>query len=292
MNFKQLSTLLNDNIIDWCMGNRLIDNHKSCRHCRRPMLLESDRSIVDGCVWRCQTCRIKTSIRKDSLFYGSHLSIRCVIELLYWWTIKLPVTQAAHECQISEATAIFYFKIFRNMCLELTVGGEKIGGPGVIVEIDEMKLGKRKFHRGRRIEGQWCFGGIERREDKDAPIRCFIIPVENRTRETLLPIIQEYIEDGTTIYSDCWRAYDVLNDEGFIHQSVNHSLYFRDPNTGVHTNTVEGMWNLVRRDLPKFGTKKEHYHAHLAEFVLRKRHRNFNLFDWFIENLSDLVRWD
>ncbi|KAB0801580.1 hypothetical protein PPYR_03766, partial [Photinus pyralis] len=37
-----------------------------------------------------------------------------------------------------------------------------LGGEGVTVEIDEAKRGKRKYNRGRRIEGQWVFGGIER----------------------------------------------------------------------------------------------------------------------------------
>ena len=38
---------------------------------------------------------------------------------------------------------------------------QQIGGPGKIVQIDESKFGKRKCHRGHRVEGQWVFGGIE-----------------------------------------------------------------------------------------------------------------------------------
>lgn len=37
-----------------------------------------------------------------------------------------------------------------------------IGGPGTIVEIDECKIGRRKYHRGRVVEGNWILGMIER----------------------------------------------------------------------------------------------------------------------------------
>ena len=38
---------------------------------------------------------------------------------------------------------------------------DKIRGPGKTVQIDESKVGKRKYHRVHRVEGQWVFGGIE-----------------------------------------------------------------------------------------------------------------------------------
>jgi hypothetical protein len=37
-----------------------------------------------------------------------------------------------------------------------------IGGDNIVVEIDGSKLGKRKYHRGHRVEGVWVVGGIER----------------------------------------------------------------------------------------------------------------------------------
>ena len=35
---------------------------------------------------------------------------------------------------------------------------------GCRVEIDESKFGKRKYNRGRHVEGYWVFGGVGRRE--------------------------------------------------------------------------------------------------------------------------------
>ena len=70
------------------------------------------------------------------------------------------------------------------MCI-LEQDTEQIGGPGKHIEIDESKFGKRKYHRGKRVDGVWVFGGIER-ESK----RCFFEIVSDRSAETLIPIIK------------------------------------------------------------------------------------------------------
>ena len=77
-------------------------------------------------------------------------------------------------------------------------------------------------------------GGIER-ETK----LCFFQTVENRTVDTLVSIIKDNILPGTTIISDCWKAYDGLSKEGFNHLKVNHSVNFVDPDSGAHTNINE-----------------------------------------------------
>ena len=110
----------------------------------------------------------------------------------------------------------------------------KLGGPGKTVEVDEVKFGCRKYNRGRAIEGQWVFGGVKRGSGK-----CFLIPLERRDSTNLLNIIEEWILPGTTIISDCWKAYECLEEVGFVHQCVNHQQNFVDPATGAHTNTVE-----------------------------------------------------
>ena len=89
----------------------------------------------------------------------------------------------------------------REVCeVALFDGREKIGSPGKLVQIDESKIGKRKYHHGHVVAGQWVFGGIEQDSRK-----CFTATVEDRTEETLLELIKQWIEPGTTIVSDCWK---------------------------------------------------------------------------------------
>ena len=71
---------------------------------------------------------------------------------------------------------------------------EKLGDPGKIVQIDESKIGMRKYHSGHVIEGQWVCGAIEHDSRK-----CFIVTIEDRTEETFVSHIEDWIEPGTII---------------------------------------------------------------------------------------------
>ena len=132
------------------------------------------------------------------------------------------------------------------------------------MEIDESKFRKRKYHRGKRVQGVWVFGRIER---DSSPIKCFF----DRSASTLIPIIKQWILRGTNIYSDCWKAYSTLVTEGYIHNTVNHSVQFVS-DTGAHTNNTESRWNAVKKSLPRFGTRKELYDLYFAECCVRRKY--------------------
>jgi hypothetical protein len=76
------------------------------------------------------------------------------------------------------------------------------------------------------------------------------------------------------IYSDCWSSYNCLALEGYTHHTVNHSRNFKDPVTGVHTNSIEGTWQKIKHGatFPKFGVKGQHLGSYLAEFQWRCYH--------------------
>ena len=130
----------------------------------------------------------------------------------------------------------------------------QLGGDNIVVEIDEAKIGKRKYNKGRLVTGQWVFGGIER-ETKSL----FIEPVPNRSSKTLLRVIQKWIKPDSTILSDCWKSYNCLYKKGFQHFTVNHKMNFVDPDSGAHTQNIERCWRETRANIPRYGTRKEHH---------------------------------
>ena len=52
------------------------------------------------------------------------------------------------------------------------------------MQINESKIGKRKYHQGHVVRGQWVLGGIE-----EELCKCFIVKVEDRSKTTLLQVI-------------------------------------------------------------------------------------------------------
>lgn len=151
---------------------------------------------------------------------------------------------------------------------EIINNGECLGGEGKTVEIDESKFGRRKYNRGKRVEGQWVFGMLERESGK-----VVMVPVDKRNRFTLIPIIKRWIRPGTTIISDFWKAYNCLKYEKYQHLKVNHKLNFKDPITGANTNRIESSWRAAKVSYSSSGRRKEFFGSYLAKYMWVKKCR-------------------
>lgn len=84
-----------------------------------------------------------------------------------------------------------------------------------------------------------------------------------------------------------WRAYLDLIMLGYERQTVNHSLNFKDENTGTHTNIIEGTWNGIKMNI-KPRNRTVNIGSHLGEFIWRSAYKN-NLWNVFLEALSVLT---
>ena len=231
-------------------------------------------------------CQAILSIRDGSFFSNSHLKLTDLVAITYWWSRGVNVGVAVHETGHSQTTITDWYNFHRDVCAQYFLDHPvMIGGPGKTVEIDESKFGKRKYNRGRYVEGHWVFGGIERDSSE-----AFMVEVQDRSAATLLPIILEHVRPGTNIISDEWRAYSQLLSQGMSHQTVNHSVNFIDPSTGAHTQGIESTWAQTKRMMRREGvmnTSRNLFPTYLQEFLWRCKFGDLDPFVTILEHIAE-----
>ena len=72
-------------------------------------------------------------------------------------------------------------------------------------------------------------------------------------KETILPIMAERILPTSTVCTDCYTRYDKLGAmaQGYTHHRINHleRVYVMGH---VHTQTIQGLWSLLKRGIGVF----------------------------------------
>lgn len=280
LNILQVEKYAEDwsNCLHFLLDHDLIKKEKSCEKCNgtAKIVTHSGKPF-----WSCRRtyqphgdedfqtikCNYRKSLYNDTWFSNTKLSIKVNIILVQLYLEpNFNALQASEILSINKNTMTDYTNFLREVFVDYCIlNKQQIGGEGRVVEIDEAKFGKRKYNRGRVIEGQWVFGGIDTTSKKS-----FYVAVEDRSQETLLKVIKMWIKPGTTIVSDCWKAYNCLQNEGFLHLTVNHTYNFVDPNTGANTNTIERQWRDLRAWMQRMGPKVD-YDGHLARIMFIKQ---------------------
>jgi hypothetical protein len=157
---------------------------------------------------------------------------------------QVPTSSLGNNFLECSPAAFNYFRvtarIFKPLLADaLDTEDLTFGRPGVIVEVDESKFGKRKYNRGKHVEGTWVIGGIER----TGAGRFFVEAPEQKDPATIYNVLSRRLKDGTIPYSDCCKGYvDVEELPELPHCTVNHSTGFVNPEAGAHTNTTWAKW--------------------------------------------------
>jgi IS1 family transposase len=268
---------------DYLIEHDVFNAEKPCPKCKSIMIKD-----VKNWIYRCdkRSCRLKKSMNNYTFFAGTKLKSNEILMLARLWTARVSVTSAIELTGHSPNTVVAFWKHFRQLTAStLEDDSTIVGGPGLVVEVDETKIGKRKYNRGHKVEGTWVIVGVERTTER----KMFAVPVETRDENSLRTVIVKHVAVGSIVYTDGWRAYSWLdNDPRYSHQVVNHSISFKDEETGTHTNTVEGTNSGLKTFLPVRSRVREGMEGRLAEFVWRRNHENENLWLCFISALRDI----
>ena len=179
--------------IQYLRNRHLLAVSMQCSDCHQDMNSITRNSVRDGECWSCSTCRKQRSIRNDSFFSQSRLTLQDLTAIIYFYALDFQIYHTLRLLpHLSKTTVIDWYNFCRDICTErlkrspIQLGGD-VHLDTEIVELDESLFGKkRKYGRGRVTRQQWVFGLVERHTRK-----CVLYLVPDRKKTTLLPLIQK-----------------------------------------------------------------------------------------------------
>ena len=131
---------------------------------------------------------------------------------------------------------------------------------------------------GEPRDARWILGMVERGTNN----KRHIFLGQHRTREVIMPVIQQHVAPRSVIYTDNFTSYWTLNDHGYVHAMVNHSIQFVNSyDRSIHTNCVEGNFNHLKKFVNKGCGVQDHLvQRKLNEFdfksmFLRKKKKRY-----------------
>ena len=214
----------------------------------------------------CKGCQRKFSVTVGTIFENTKISLRKWFMAMYLISSHkkgVSSCQLARDIQVTQKTAWFILHKVRGLygqSDETVLSGT--------VEMDEMYLGGRETNKheskktaktqGRSTKTKTPIFGMVERDGNVVAMK-----VENTQGSTLMPIVNQFVKEGTTTYTDELSAYNKLTANGYNHFLVNHGKREFVRANDIHTNSIEGFWGHFKRVI--FST----YHCVSKDYVQR-----------------------
>jgi transposase-like protein len=270
-------------LIRW--NGKIMCPYKECKH-------DHVFKYTDGKRYKCAKCQRQFSVKVGTIFEDSKISLQKWFAAIYLITSHkkgISSLQLHRDLGVTQKTAWFMLHRVRHTLLISPT--EKLTG---IIEADETFIGGKESnkHKSKQTAGTQgrssqtktpVLGIIERGGQLRA------IKVLNTRGYSLRPFIVNNVEFGSTIHTDEWWGYRGLS-RIFKHQYINHGAgeYSKD---GVHTNSIEGFWSLLKRGVIGIyhSMSDKHLQKYLDEFVFRYNTRGYSenfRFDAMLNNIN------
>ena len=219
----------------------------------------------------CDSCRYQFSVKAGTIFNDSHLPLwKWFLAVYLVCESKKGISgkQLQRTIGVSYKTAWYLGHRIRSAMEE----DAPVPLKGV-VEVDETWVGGKTRNRSPWANKAMVLGAVERDGDVRFSVR---VGPNRKKRESYHAFVEQTVDDSAkAIYTDSANAWGNLSDHNTTHQKVNHAAeeWVR---AQVHTNTVEGVWSLLKRSV--VGTyhqlSAKHLPAYLDEIAFRFNNRD------------------
>ncbi len=227
---------------------------------------------------KCYGCKKQFGVKVGTIFHDSKISLRKWFVAVYLITAHkkgISSHQLARDLKLTQKSAWFVLQRVREAYKpEHEIFTDT-------VEIDETYIGgkeknkhsnkRTKGTQGRSIKTKIPVLGIIERNGK-----VYAVPVKDTKASTIVPIMVDKVERGSTVYTDEYRAYSKLSDT-FNHDFVRHSAN-EYVSGSVHTNNIENFWSLLKRGIDGIyhHVSERHLGRYVNEFTFRYNNRNLS----------------
>ncbi len=218
-------------------------------------------------VFECNTCRYQFSVTSNTTLHDSHLPLWKWFATAY---LMIESKKGISANQVKRTIGVSY-KTAWYLCHRIRAAMPETNLLKGIVEVDETFVGGKTEGMGHGYKGNKTVvvGALQRGG------KAVLQVVDDRGRQSLHQFIRESTHPDTeAIYTDDWPPYRGIEDKDTRHEVVNHSAeeWVRG---GVHTNSVENVWSLLKRSIVgsyhKLSTK--HLDSYLDELEWRFNNR-------------------
>ena len=231
---------------------------------------ESRKCYSSATQWDCESCGYTFSVTAGTMLHDTHLPLRKWMIATY---LIIESKKGISALQLQRTLGVAYRTAwYLSHRIRASVRDAYPLPLRGVVEIDETFIGGKTRGKGRGYTGNKAVvvGAVQRGGNIVLEV------IRSRDRESLHDFIAEHTADETEAYfTDDWAPYDGIDDDNTRHETVNHSIeeWVRGD---VHTNTVEGVWSLLKRSIigAYHRVSIKHLNAYLDELEWRFNNRD------------------